>query len=63
MKLDYNDQCDIVYGRLRRLVTEKPEMLDQLDTLSAADLGISGLGLSGVQVEAVIAQLRAEKGE
>ncbi len=60
-KLDYEDQCDLVYGRLRRLVSEKPELLEHLSGLSAVDLGIDGLGLSGEQVAMVIEQLKGEK--
>ena len=51
MKLDYDEQCDVAYGRIRRQG-------------ASADLG--GLGLSGAQAEMVaiqakeVAALRAE---
>lgn len=61
--LDYNDQCDLVFGRIRRLVDKKPELLEHLDGLSAVDLGVDGLGLSGEQVAMVIEQVRAEKAQ
>lgn len=59
VELDYNDQCDLAFGRLRRLVDKKPELLKHLSGLSAIDLGVDGLGLSGEQVGQVIQQIQA----
>lgn len=60
MELDYNDQCDIVYGRLRRLVNEDPSILKKDDIIAFALPYLKGLGLSGGQVEMVFAQLKEE---
>ena len=59
--LDYNDQCDLAFGRLRRLVDKKPELLERLGSLSAVELGIDGLGLSGEQGSMVVQQILAQE--
>ena len=51
-ELDYNDQCDLVFGRIQRLAQNKPEILDEGDAgmLARRDLDVTGLGVSGQQV-------------
>jgi hypothetical protein len=50
--MDYNDQCDIVFGRIFRLLNENPEACKVTDAgeLIALGLDVSGLGLSGEQM-------------
>tara|TARA_R110000851_G_scaffold120002_1_gene248105 strand:- start:40732 stop:41169 length:438 start_codon:yes stop_codon:yes gene_type:complete len=59
--LSYDDQCDLVYGRLRRLVADNPEVLASADNLVYNGLDVQGLGLSGEQVSMVLEQLRGER--
>jgi hypothetical protein len=62
-QLDYNDQCDIVYGRIARLNLP----LGVLAAVCAEDLpklGLvtEGLGVSGNQVEEALSVTKEERG-
>ena len=61
-KLDYNDQCDLVFGRIRRLVDQRPEVFDVTDASDLPGLGldVSGLGVSGNQVQLALDQAKLE---
>lgn len=64
MELDYDDQCDFVFGRLRRLANDKPEALEwDLAGLALAGLKVGELGVSGEQVQMAFEQLKAEKAQ
>jgi len=62
LELDYNDQCDLAYGRISRLAQQKPEILESQDIGVVAE-SVKGLGLSGDQVETVFIYLKAQRSE
>ena len=63
IELDYNDQCDLVFGRIRRLFAEDNGLDEDanLDEMIAAGFDIKGLGLSGNQVYMAFDQFQAER--
>lgn len=64
--LDYNDQCDLVFGRISRLIMEKPEArIVDVGELGELGLDVTGLGVSGAQVEMALdkARLIADLGD
>ena len=63
-ELDYNDQCDLVYGRLCRLSAANPEVLKaSVGQLKELGLILKGLGVSGAQVEMAFGKLKSDNME
>jgi hypothetical protein len=60
VEVDYNDQCDLVFGRISRLILEEPEARNAEDIGELVELGldVTGLGVSGAQVEMALDKAR-----
>ena len=58
--LDYNDQCDLAFGRISRLIMDQPQAahVEDIGELGELGLDVTGLGISGEQVEMALDKAR-----